>query len=153
MIPTGPERPRKREASSAVVVLCVALTLAVGGVHYLQAISQLGDTASSNSSLSFDDREIAGGNSIVVDQRAPYEARALIPVNDSYHVVVGSSLHQWTELTQGYVAQWLTYFLMPRRPKENAKWIICYGCDSTTLGSGYEVRWRDREGISIGRLP
>jgi hypothetical protein len=30
--------------------------------------------------------------------------------------------------------------------------VICYGCDVSTLGGSYVVRWRDDEGISIGEL-
>ena len=153
MIAAGREHVRKRGVSGVIVVLCVALSLAVVGARYGKSLSQLGDTASSNSSLSFDDREIAGGNSVVVDQLAAYEARALIPVTDPYRVVVGPGLHGATKLTEGNIGGWLRYFLMPRRPRDDARWVICYGCDSSTLGNRYEVRWRDDKGISIGYLP
>src|SRR4029077_9031543 len=133
--------------------LCVTLALTVAGVRYVKALSELDDKASTNSSLSFDDREIAGGNSIVVDQRAAYQARALIPVTDSYRVVVGQGLRGATRLTEDYIAGWLRYFLMPRRPQDDARWVICYGCDPATLGNRYEARWRDDTGISIGYLP
>jgi hypothetical protein len=49
-----------------------------------------------------------------------------------------------------YVESWYRYFLLPRRPAADARWIICYGCDTTELGK-YVVRWHDRNGISIGR--
>jgi hypothetical protein len=153
MIAAGREHVRKRGVSGVIVVLCVALSLTVVGARYGKALSQLGDTASSNSSLSFDDREIAGGNSVVVDQLAAYQARALIPVTDPYRVVVGPALRGATELTDANIGGWLRYFLMPRRPAEDARWVICYGCDSSTLGNRYEVRWRDDKGISIGYLP
>jgi hypothetical protein len=147
------ERFRRGRVSRAITVVCLALMFAVVAVRYPKALSQLGDSASSNSSLSFEDREIAGGNSIIVDQRAAYEARALIPVKDSYRVVVGPSLHHKTELTEGFVTSWLTYFLMPRRPAEDARWVICYGCDLATLGPSSEARWQDDDGISIRRPP
>ena len=153
MIAAAREHVRKRGASAVIVVLCVALTLLVAGIRYVKALSQLADTASTNSSLSFDDREIAGGNSIVVDQLAAYQARALIPVTDSYRVVVGPGLRGATELTEDHIGGWLRYFLMPRRPEDDARWVICYGCDPATLGNRYEVRWRDDNGISIGYLP
>src|SRR5439155_4896480 len=92
--------PRKWLASGLLVISCLVAALSVGAVHYVHALSQLGDTASSNSSLSFEDREIAGGNSIVVDQRAAYEARALIPATDAYRVAVGPNLREKTELTE-----------------------------------------------------
>jgi hypothetical protein len=153
MIAAAREHVRKGGASAVIVVLCLALTLLVAGIRYVKALSQLGDTASANSSLSFDDREIAGGNSIVVDQLAAYQARALIPATDSYSVVVGPGLRDATELTKDHIGGWLRYFLMPRRPEDDARWVICYGCDPATLGNRYEVRWRDDNGISIGYLP
>jgi hypothetical protein len=147
------ERFRNRGPPRAIVIISVALTCSVVGAHYKTALSKLGDIASSNSSFSFDDREIAGGNSIVVDQRAPYEARALIPAHSTYRVLVGPRVLDGTELTEDYVSSWLRYFLMPRRPADDARWLICYGCDTSGFGTGYEVIWRDREGISIGRRP
>jgi hypothetical protein len=132
------------------VVLCVAVALGVGAVYYVKAISQLGDTASSNSSLSFDDRELAGGNSILVDQAAAYEAQGLIPERAAYRVVVGPHLREQTELTEAHVGGWFRYFLMPRRPRPDARWVICYGCDPASLGASYDVRWQDDKGISIG---
>jgi len=153
MIGAARERVRVRGPSRAIVVIAVVSTCALVGVHYVKAVSQLGDTASGNSALSFDDREIAGGNSIVVDQRAPYEARASIPPDSTYRVVVGKRLLDRTPLTEEFVTTWLTYFLMPRRPAPDAHWVICYGCDSSTLGDHYDPVWQDGEGISIGRLP
>jgi Ni/Co efflux regulator RcnB len=149
------DRKRFREIrlSRVIVVMGVALTCALAGMQYVKALSKLADATSDNSSLSFEDREIAGGNSIVVDQRAPYEARALIPVSSRYRVVVGKRLRDETPLTKDYIAAWLRYFLMPRRPARDSHWVICYGCDSSDVGNRYEVVWRDREGISIGRLP
>jgi hypothetical protein len=153
MIAAARERFRVRGPSRVIVVIAVVSTCALVGVHYVNAVSQLGDAASKNSALSFDDREIAGGNSIVVDQRAPYEARALIPLDSPYRVVVGKSLLGRTPLTEKFVTSWLMYFLMPRRPEPDAHWVICYGCDSSSLGDHYEPIWQDREGISLGRLP
>jgi hypothetical protein len=134
------------------VAFCLAAAVAVGAVHYVKAVDQLGDTASSNSSLAYDDREIAGGNSIIVDQTAAYEARGLIPVTSSYRLVVGDRLREKTELTTTFAEGWLRYFLMPRRPRPDAHWVICYGCDTTNLDGAFELRWKDQEGISIGRL-
>jgi hypothetical protein len=64
--------------SRSAVAISVAIALVVGAVYYLKALPDLGDKASRNSSLAFDDREIAGGNSVIVDQAAAYEARGLI---------------------------------------------------------------------------
>jgi len=135
--------------SRAIVLLCAAVAILLSAVYYVKALSKLDDTASFNSSLSFEDREIAGGNSVLVDQRAAYEACALIPVTDSYGVSVGGRARGMTELTRPFAAAWFTYFLMPRRPREHAPWVICYGCDT----AGLRIRWRDRHGIAIGHMP
>jgi hypothetical protein len=152
MISTIRDQLRERDSARLLVTLIVAIATCIGLVHYLKALSQLGDRASSNSALGFADREIAGGNSILVDQRAAYEARGLIPEEGTYRVVVGPNLRERTELTDTYVSGWFTYFLMPRRPSDMARWVICYGCDTSTLGGSYEVRWHDDKGISIGRV-
>jgi hypothetical protein len=134
------------------VAFCVAGAVAIGAVYYVKAVDRLGDTASSNSSLAYDDREIAGGNSIIVDQTAAYEARSLIPVTASYRFALGDGLRSKTNLTETFAGDWFRYFLMPRRPRPDARWVICYGCDTANFGGAFEVRWKDRFGISIGRL-
>ena len=134
------------------VQLAVVLTLGVGLVYFEKAVSHLGDRAAQNSALSFADREIAGGNSIVINQEAAYEALALIPRSGTYRVITGDSLQNATSLTGAFVDGWFRYFLFPRRPSPGARWIICYGCDVSKLGSSYGIRWRDENGISIGKL-
>jgi hypothetical protein len=134
------------------VMLCVATAICVGLIYYAKALRQLGNTASSNSALAYDDRELAGGNSVIVDQAAAYEARALIPVGTAYRFAIGPGLRNRTDLTEKYAGDWFRYFLMPRRQRPDAGWVICYGCDPTTLGASYEAQWHDADGISIGRL-
>ena len=133
------------------VAFCLGAAIAVAAVYYVKAIDQLDDIASSNSALAYDDREIAGGNSIIVDQTAAYEARGLIPVAASYRFVFGDGLRTKTSLTETFAESWFRYFLMPRRLRADARWVICYGCDTTDLSGDYHVRWKDEEGISIGQ--
>jgi hypothetical protein len=135
----------------AVVVALVAAT-SVGIVYFVKSLSRLDHLASANSALSFADRDIAGGNSIIVDQEAAYEARSLIPATATYRVVTGSQLKNATPLTAGFVVNWFTYFLMPRRPSGSARWVVCYGCDTTKLGGPYTVRWHDDNNVSIGQV-
>ncbi len=133
-----------------VFLVCVA-TLAVA-VRYPAVLRELDRDASSNSSLSYADREVAGGNGLVADQAALYEARARIPKNETYHVAVGSGYEGGSELTVPYVESYYQYFLMPRRPADDAPWLICYGCDLGQYGSHAEVVWKSAEGISIARI-
>ena len=115
-------------------------------------IRQLEEEASSNSALSFSDREIAGGNGVVADQAHLYAARALIPENESYHVAVSGDYRGGTDLTVPYVESYFQYFLMPRRPADGAPWIVCYGCDLTEYEGRGTVVWRGVEDVSIVRI-
>ncbi len=143
---------RLERLAQLLVVLVLVVSSGLGLVYFAKAISHLDDKAKANSDLSYSDREIAGGNSIVVDQQAVYQARALIPRAATYRVVTGPTVKDATTLTLPYVGRWLRYFLMPRRPAADAHWIVCYGCDVSALGGPYTVLWRDKNGISIGRL-
>jgi hypothetical protein len=134
------------------VVLCVGLSIGFGAIYFPRALSQFRDTAANNSALSFSDREVAGGNGVVADQEAVWEAQAIIPRSAKYRVVTGSGLKNATSLTLSFVDSWYRYFLMPRRPVADARWIICYGCDVSKLGGPYTVLWQDNDGISVGRL-
>lgn len=134
------------------VVLVVVVTIAFGLYYFPRALDQLGDDASRNAALSYADREIAGGNSIIVDQIAAYQARALVPVGESYRVVTGAGLKEKTDLTLPFVDSWFRYFMMPHRPSGSSRWIVCYGCDVSGLGGHFVEMWHDDQGISIGRL-
>ena len=134
-----------------VAFLVAAATLAVL-VTYPDVLRELGREASRNSALSFSDREIAGGNGLVEDQIAVYAARGLIPEDATYHVAVSPEFEAESDLTGQYVGSYYRYFLMPRRPAEDAPWVICYGCDLTEYGSRADVVWEDDSGISIVRI-
>lgn len=134
------------------VILCVAAALGFGLVYLARAVDRLGDDASRSSALNFDDREFAGGNSLVVDKRALYEARALIPEDETYRVVAGPRVEGATELTEDYIDQYARSFLMPRRPTADARWILCYGCERSALGDGAAVVWDNGAGISLVKV-
>lgn len=131
---------------------CAAAALAVLVYEIPRTVDSLGDDAGRNAALSFADREIAGGNSILVDQVAAYAARGLIPSRDTFRVVTGAHLKETTPLTLQAISPWLNYFLMPRRQTGDARWVICYGCDTSKLGGSYRVLWRDDVGISVGTV-
>ena len=134
------------------VVLCTATALVVGVVYFVKAVDRLGDTARTNAAQNFDDREFAGGNAVVVVNRPLYEARALIGEDETYRVVTGPDVAGATELTASFIEHYARYFLMPRRPSPDARWIICYGCDRSKLGGDFEVLLDDDAGIVVGRL-
>ncbi len=134
------------------VVFLVAITTFAVVLRYPAMLREVGREASRNSALSYADREVAGGNELVADQLAVYEARGLIPPHGTYHVAVSADYGGGGDLTVPYVDSYYRYFLMPRRPAENAPWVICYGCDLGRYGSRAEVVWESDEGISIARI-
>jgi hypothetical protein len=134
------------------VGICVAVTVVLGLVYFVKAVDRLGDDASRNAAANYDDREFGGGNSIVVDKRGLYEARALIPEDGTYRIVPGPHVEGATELTALYVDQFARYFLMPRRPAPDARWILCYGCDRSELPAGLRVVWDGGQGIMLGSV-
>ena len=133
-----------------VVFLVAVATLGVA-VRYVSVLRDSDSAASRDAALSFSDREIAGGNGLVADQIAAYAARALIPADAPYHVAVDPGFSGGNAETVDHVAAYYRYFLMPRRPVEDAKWIVCYGCKVSEYGSDVRVLWRDEDGISILR--
>jgi hypothetical protein len=144
--PTGPIR--------VGVIFLVATAAIAAVIAYPGLVRDLGDDAAKDSAQSYTDREIAGGNGLVVDQEAVYAARGLIPSDATYHVAVAPDYKGESELTQGHVASYYRYFLIPRRPVEGgAPWVICYGCDLTAYGPDAEVVWRGTgEDVSIVRV-
>jgi hypothetical protein len=134
------------------VVFLVVTTAAAVLLEYPTTLRDANRTASGNRSLSFADREVAGGNELVADQAAVYEARARIPEDATYHVAVDAGYTGGSDLTVPHVAAFYRYFLMPRRQTETAPWLICYGCDLGSYGSRAEVVWQSPEGIAIARL-
>jgi hypothetical protein len=147
-----PSLPGVRRIARLGVALSVAVALGFGVVYFAKAVDRLWGEAATNAAQNFDDREFAGGNGIVVANAALYEARGLIPENETYRIVPGPGVEGATELTEQYIDQFARYFLMPRRPAPVARWIICYGCDPAALEQSYEVVWRDDRGIWLGRL-
>lgn len=138
-----------RRLSRTGVAACVAAAIAFGLFYFVRTVHRLGQDAETHAAENFDDREFAGGNSLVGDKRALYEARALIPEDGSYRLVPGPRVEGATDLTEQYIDQYARYFLMPRRPDPNAEWIICYGCDLAELERPATVVWDGGGGISI----
>lgn len=134
------------------VILCVLVAVVFGLVYMVRTVDRLGDDATRNAASNFDDREFAGGNSLVVDKRALYEARAHIPENGTYRVLSGPGVEGATELTEPYIDQFARYFLIPRRPAADARWILCYGCDLSELGGRFKVVWENGAGIALGTI-
>ena len=134
------------------VLFCVIAVLAAAVTHYPSAISELNSGIAHNAALDYADREFAGGNSVVADQAALYEARSRIPLDGTYRVVTGETQPTFSDLTIPFIFSYATYFLLPRRPSPTGQWVLCYACDATRYPDG-KVVWKDDEGISLIELP
>jgi len=135
------------------VLFLVATAVVAVVIRFPTVVRDSDRDADRNSALSYSDREIAGGNGLVADQTAVYAARTLIPADATYHVAVSPDYEGGIDLTRDNVAGYYRYFLLPRRPAEEAPWIVCYGCDVAAYGPGAEVIWQGDEDISIVRVP
>jgi hypothetical protein len=132
------------------VALLTALALAAAAWLYPGAVRDLGQVAETNSALSFADRDVGGGNSILPQQQTAYELRGRIPEGDRYHVIVGEALEGWPALTVTSIDPFLRFWLLPRRVDPAARWIVCVGCDPATLGDVEDV-WSDSAGVRLLR--
>jgi hypothetical protein len=133
------------------VVACVAVTVTLGLVYFVKAVDRLGGDASRNAAASFEDRELGGADALGVDKSALYEARAWIPEDGTYRVVVGRNEANPTE-ADARIGAYARYFLMPRRPDVDASWVLCYRCDVSSVGGKLEIVWQNDAGIALGRL-
>jgi hypothetical protein len=135
------------------VVSCVAVALAIALVQWVKTLGDLDALADKHAALTYEDREIGVGLSIVADQRAVFEARALIPPDGRYEVVTGDRpVRDATGWTKPYIGNFAAYFLLPRKPSNSAPWVICYGCDPSSLGARSRVVWTNGAGISLLRV-
>ena len=99
----------------------------------MKAVHRLGADASRNAAANFDDWELGGANALGAKTDVLNEARGWIPENGSYRLLVGPSS------TDIDFRNYARYFLMPRRPARDARWVLCYECDLSRLGSDLHV--------------
>ena len=125
------------------VAVYLAVVAALGLVYFAKAVDRLGGEASRNAAANYDDRAFGGGNALV-DKEALNEARGRIPEHAAYRLLVGQDAAD--------LANYVRYFLMPRRPDPDASWVLCYDCGRAGPGNGIRVVWANHAGITIGRL-
>ncbi len=147
------EWPDASRVARALTVCCVCAEIVAVLVQLPLTIRKRDRRTDQLAALTYEDRDLAAGNSVVPDQRLVFEARALIPPDGRYRIVEGSlPIAEATDLTLGFSPAFLTSFLMPRRPANRADWVICLGCHVHELGVSPHVVWSDGRGSSIVRL-
>ena len=136
--------------SRGVAIGCAAVALTAAAWRVPVTALHLGRLATASSDLTFPIRDTAGGNGVIGDRAALYEARATIPEHASYRMIVGPNVHGLT-MEPDYVPLYYLTFLLPRHQSERAQWIVCFGCDLRSDAPGAQELWRDDYGISIAR--
>ena len=127
------------------VAASVAIVVGLGFAYFASAVDRLDDDAGRNAAANYDDRSFGGGNALGVNQEALNQARSWIPENDRYRLLVGPH--------GDVLGAYARYFLMPRRPDPDARWVLCYGCNVSALGDDFHIVWQNEAGIALGRLP
>lgn len=128
-----------------VVVFCVAVTLVALAIRYPQAFADANRTARANASLDYLDLQLGAGSSVLPDQSIAIEARGWIPRDGTFTVAVGAPLDDWPELTtQGVVETFMRSFLLPRRLRDDGRWVVCLACDRGAY-PGARAVWEDTD--------
>lgn len=130
-------------------MLC-AVVVAVSALARLDETLGLFDyRADRNAGLTYLDREY-GDRGWAPDRRVIEDARLWMPQDATYRIVLGP---EWDNLDGTVAADFLRYFLLPRRDTESGSthWVFCYACDLSEEG-GFEVLSTGRDGIRFGRV-
>jgi hypothetical protein len=134
-----------------VVAFCLAITLGGLAVEYPDVFRDANATARANASLDWVDRQLGAGNSVLPSQSIAVEAMGRIPESDAFTVAVGERRPGWSELAVPYVIDaYMRYFLLPRRARPDAPWILCFACDRADH-AGAEPVWEGEDELSILR--
>ena len=133
------------------VVICVVLTLAVTLRWFFHdALPGQDHWASLNSNETYAERTFPS-DEFIGSGHVAEDARLWMPRSASYRVVVGSKVQgsPWDWAAPNFLAG----FLFPRkRDDAHAQWVICLGCDVSSLGSGFKPLSDAGNGVVFGRL-
>ena len=135
------------------MVVCVAVAVVVAVVKLEDVLGLYDSQADTNANLPYLER-IHGDDGVVVNRAVVEDARALMPFDASYRVVVGPHMRSEGTFTRMMIAAYLRYYLVPRPQVKDppADWVFCFGCDRAELGAGFEVLSDGGDGILFGRM-
>ena len=133
-------------------IMCVGLTLVVSLrflVHDALPGQQSWSTRNSGQTYSertFPQDELIGSGKVAED------ARLWMPLTASYRLAIGEKekYSPWSWAAPNF----LLGFLAPRKRNDSpsAEWILCLGCDVSSLGTNFEVLSNGGNGVIFGRL-
>ena len=137
------------------VVLCTAVALGFGLVYFVKAVDRLGDDARGRtpprtSTIASSRVEMRSWWPIV----PLYEARALIPEDETYRVIAGPGVDGATELTRALhrpLRAATSSCHAARRPTRGGS--SATAATARSSETGFEILLEDEAGILVGRLP
>jgi hypothetical protein len=97
-------------------------------------------------------RPIAPALYLDISREFVLQARDLLDEDVTYAVVTGPNVQVSNDLVLAAVGGFMPYALLPRRQvrREDAEWLLCYGCDRTLTQAG-SVGW-ESGGMAIVRM-
>ena len=133
------------------VTVCVVLTLAVT-LRWLfhDALPGQDHWASLNSSETYAQRTFPS-DEFIGNSRVAEDARLWMPRSATYRVLVGSKYDgsPWDWAAPNFLAG----FLFPRkRDDAHGQWVLCLGCDVSSLGPDFHTFSDGGNGVVFGRI-
>jgi hypothetical protein len=132
--------------------VCVALAALLAVARLDEALGLYDFRADTNASLGYLERAFAD-DGIVVSRAVVQDAAAWIPPGGSYRVVLGRRIPGEHRFTRLIVEDFLRYYLFPRRQTASraAPWVLCFGCDTASLGPRFQVLSDNGNRVVFGR--
>jgi hypothetical protein len=133
-------------------IICVALTLVVSFWWLVRdALPGQQHWATQNAESSYTQRTFPRDD-LIGSSHVAEDARLWMPRTASYRIVVGESKRYspWSWAAPNFLAG----FLLPRTRNDapDTGWIICLGCERSTLGPHFEALSDGHNGVVFGRV-
>jgi hypothetical protein len=134
------------------VVYLVVGTLLIAAWQLVDSLSFLQGRLEDARAVQPEHRSIAPALYLDMSRDFVLRARDLLDEDATYAVVTGPNVGVSSELVLPAVGGFMPYALLPRRqvPREDAEWLLCYGCEPSIL-RGASVGWA-ADGLAIVRV-
>ena len=143
----GADERRAPALLAAAVV--VASALGVSAAEYTDAFRALNNRAAHNAGQSERDRSLEIARTLGIAPRF-VEAALRLPDDATYAVLTGPRAPAGSPLVFSALAGYLENLLLPRtRARDDADWLLCYGCDPPPDRLG--ITWRE-DGMIVARF-
>lgn len=138
--------------ASLGAIMCVALALVVSGRWLLHdALPGQQSWSARNSNQTYAERTFPS-DALIGSAKVSEDARLWMPRDARYRLVIGEKekYSPWSWAAPSFLAG----FLAPRKRNDSpsTKWILCLGCDVSSLGTNFDVLSNGGNGVSFGRL-